>query len=206
MRKRVHAWSEYLAPFVHDRNRFRLVMCTLTLAPGVEWHAGMIRYYMRAARRNLKDSLLGYAWVAELQKRGAVHYHVLLWVKVGTDVPKPDTSGWWPYGSSRRETARTVFYICKYTSKGLHKAGDTPCPTLPRGARLFAVWIAPNFTNEPRYWQFLLSKLPMWVVETLMAEYLYYTAARGAGGYDLSPPDNAEVKIHITSPWIFHLT
>jgi hypothetical protein len=205
MRKRIHAWAEYLAPFVHDSGRFRLVMCTLTLAPENDWHAGMIRYYMKRVRRKLKDNLLGYAWVAELQKRGAVHYHVLLWVKAGTDVPKPDESGMWPWGSSRRETARTVYYICKYTSKGLHGADGKNHPTLPRGARIFAVWIAPNFTSEPRFWQFTLSKLPMWVVETLMAEYLYYTVTRGVGGYDISPPDNAEVKTHITSPWVFHL-
>ena len=31
-----------------------------------------------------------YTWVAELQKRGAVHYHLLAWLPVGVSMPKWD--------------------------------------------------------------------------------------------------------------------
>jgi hypothetical protein len=205
MRRRVYAWSKYLAPFIHNTAGFRLVMCTLTLDPQYGWQPGMVRYYMRACKRNLKHNLLGYAWTAEMQKRGAVHYHVLLVVRAGTDVPEPDTSGWWPYGSSRRETARTVYYIVKYLSKGRFIDDGKYHPTLPQGLRIFAVWIAPSFTNEPGYWQFTLEKLPGWLRELMVQSYQDFTAQRGVGGYDLSPPYDPEVKIHITTPWIFIL-
>jgi Protein of unknown function (DUF3296). len=32
---------------------------------------------------------LPYVWVAELQKRGALHYHVLLWLPRGLTLPNP---------------------------------------------------------------------------------------------------------------------
>lgn len=206
MRRRVHAWAKYLSPVLKDGQKYRMVMVTLTLRPEVSWKPNLIRDYMKRVRRSLKTGLVGYAWVGELQQRGAVHYHVLLILKRGTWLPYADKSGWWPWGMSKTETARTPFYITKYASKGrfINSYGDRP--TLPRGMRLFAVWIVPSFTNNPEFWEFSLSKYPMWVCELMMAEFLYWTINRGVGGYDLSPPNYPEVKTHITSPWILHLT
>jgi hypothetical protein len=74
-----------------------------------------------------------YVWVAEMQERGAVHYHVIFWLPRGLHMPKPDKRGWWPCGDSRIEAARhAVGYVAKYASKG--EEG----PAFPRGVRIHA--------------------------------------------------------------------
>jgi hypothetical protein len=60
-----------------------------------------------------------FVWVAELQNRGAVHYHILVLLPKGLTMPKPDKQGWWPHGSTRIEWAKCAGgYIAKYASKG----------------------------------------------------------------------------------------
>lgn len=69
-----------------------------------------------ASRRGVD---VGYVWTAELQKRGAVHYHVVCWVPQDFKLPMPDKQGWWRHGMSRIELARRpVGYLVKYASKG----------------------------------------------------------------------------------------
>lgn len=59
-----------------------------------------------------------YVWVSELQKRGALHYHLLIWVPRRLRLPRPDSCGWWPHGMSNIETARNpVGYMVKYATK-----------------------------------------------------------------------------------------
>lgn len=160
MRRRVKAWSEALKDYIHGR-RYRVVMITLTYRPGVEWQPGHIRDFMRRVRRGLGDGLVGYAWVAEMQLRGAVHYHVLLVVRRGVSIPKPDKAGWWLHGLTRIETARTVFYILKYTGKEHQKVG------FPKGLRVFAVWIAKDVLTAVERLRFRLSALPSWLVNVV---------------------------------------
>lgn len=110
-----------------------------------------IREWLEARGHRLR-----YVWVAELQERGAVHYHVMLWLPRGVRIPKPDTRGWWPHGSSRIEGARnSVGYIAKYASKcqtvenfprGLRLSG---CGGLDEDARLEASWwMLPKHARE----------------------------------------------------------
>jgi hypothetical protein len=76
---------------------------------------------------------LRYVWVAELQQRGALHYHALLWLPRGLSLPKPEKKGWWPHGSTRIEWARKpAGYLVKYASKLDSKVGLG----FPPGARL----------------------------------------------------------------------
>lgn len=112
----------------------RLVMLTLTYADAETWKPNDIRNFMLSLRKVLGEALLAYAWVLEMQKRGAPHYHVLLYVKRGTNIPKPDEE-LWKHGLSRIETAKSAFYIAKYTGKEYQKHD------LPPNARMFAVWI-----------------------------------------------------------------
>lgn len=42
-----------------------------------------------------RGHVLRYVWVAELQMRGALHYHVVTWLPRGLTLPKPDKQGWW---------------------------------------------------------------------------------------------------------------
>jgi hypothetical protein len=111
-------------------------MLTLTYANGGDWrpnHMGELTKRMREwfRRRNIP---FRYVWVAELQQRGVIHYHMALWLPNGFRIPYPDKCGWWVHGSTRIELARNaVPYLMKYLSKGSDKAG---CWRLPEGARM----------------------------------------------------------------------
>lgn len=111
-------------------------MVTLTYRPGVDWKPSHVRaaltHYREWCRRRRVPCR--YVWVAELQKRGAVHYHIACWLPEGMRPPKFDVQGWWPHGSTNRVVARkAVPYLMKYLSKG---SGSM---ALPDGARGYGV-------------------------------------------------------------------
>jgi hypothetical protein len=113
--------------------RFRPVMVTLTYAPGETWQARHIKAFLNAARmwHKRRGQPMRYTWVAEMQERGAVHYHVIFWLARHLQMPKPDKRGWWSYGASKIEAVRhAVGYIAKYASKG------EDGPAFPRGVRI----------------------------------------------------------------------
>lgn len=114
----------------------RCCMVTLTYRNGADWQPLHVAEFVKVVRQHLarRGICFRYCWVAELQKRGAIHYHLALWLPADVSLPKPDQSGWWPYGSTRIETARNaVPYLMKYLSKG-NKASDH---CLPLGARSY---------------------------------------------------------------------
>lgn len=164
LRRRVYSWAKTLEPFLVgvERKDYRLVMITLTYKGVDDWKPNQLRDYLLDLRDVLATKLVAYAWVAELQARGAVHYHLFLIVRRGTLVPKPDESGMWPFGMSKIETGKTVFYIVKYTGKEHQKVGR-----FPKGLRMFAVWIADGFVSQITRWFFRLSSLPKWFKEVI---------------------------------------
>lgn len=171
MRKRVKGWSELLKQFPH----YVMKMCTLTYAPENDWEANHVRDFMLDLRKFCGDALIAYAWVAELQQRGAVHYHVLIVLKYNLYIPKLDQEKIWEYGWTRVEVARTPFYILKYTQKALHDGKQ-----FPKGLRLFSVWVsAKEFLSEVRR-VFRLSSLPQWLVA--LVESMSDFPKRVAGG------------------------
>lgn len=135
--------------------RYRCAMVTLTYAPDVKWEARHITGYIKAVRQWLarRGHPMRYVWVAELQQRGAIHYHVLIWLPRGLTLPKPDKRGHWPHGSTRIEWARRpVGYLAKYATKLSQRAGG-----IPRGTRIYGVggcpihlgwWRAPGWLRE----------------------------------------------------------
>lgn len=59
-----------------------------------------------------------YLWVAELQKRGALHYHIIVWLPRGMTIPAPDKQGWWPHRMTQVKWAHhAVGFLCKYVSE-----------------------------------------------------------------------------------------
>lgn len=95
-----------------------------------------------------------YVWVAEMQKRGVIHYHLIVFHPKKLSFPKPDKSGMWPHGSSSRSTGikHAVAYMAKYMSKGDEAA-------FPKGARTYGCGgLDGTGKVEMRYW-----KLPTWV-------------------------------------------
>lgn len=127
-------------------------MQTLTYAgDNRAWRPEHISRYLDALRRwhyaRTGSKTVRYAWVAELQQRGVIHYHVVIWLAGGLTPPKPDTA-WrrtdrrglvhveppmWPHGMSNRLKARApVAYLMKYASKVESKTVGT----YPHGARI----------------------------------------------------------------------
>ena len=95
--KRVHAWASALKPvFDNSNNRYQMTMITLTYAPGYDWKPLQVSHLMMKIKYELKDKLVAYAWVAEMQERGAVHYHLILVTRKGTTIPHMDDLGWCP--------------------------------------------------------------------------------------------------------------
>jgi len=109
---------------------YYLACITLTYASSSDWSPKDVSAFVRRLRSfyGRRKWRLVYFWVAELQKRGAVHYHVLVWVKRGHKLPFADVSGWWRKGMTHVMAIRSYGYIAKYLQKG----GD-----FPKGLRLF---------------------------------------------------------------------
>lgn len=153
MRRRVAAWGK-AATMPGD-----MIMITATYRYIGAWRPRHMSDLMRHIRRHLGNRLQGYMWVAELQKRGAVHYHILLKVTHGSRIPMPDKVGWWPYGMTRIELVRNVqsagAYVRKYMSKG-----DNDMP-FPPGLRLYAVVIRKFLSSEA--WQLRWWSTPAWL-------------------------------------------
>lgn len=142
-----------------QKTRFKVAMLTLTYADVNGWKPQHIKELLRHIRQYLarRGHQFLYCWVAELQQRGAVHYHVVIWLPKGVTIPKPDKRGWWPHGSTQIIWARKpVSYIAKYASKTNSKTGN-----LPRGIRLYGVgglqrpdryerawWMLPEYIRE----------------------------------------------------------
>ena len=125
-------WAARL--FVHEFPKLRALMVTLTYRPGVEWEARHISDALKRCREwHKKKSLeMRYTWVAELQKRGALHYHICFWLPANISMPMFDKQRWWPHGWSNVIRARNpIGYLVKYISKcdSAHE--------FPRGARIY---------------------------------------------------------------------
>jgi len=131
--------------------RHRALLVTLTYRPDVYWSPRHISNYLQHVRKWCisRGATVRYVWVAELQKNGRVHYHVLFWLPAHLSMPKPDKQGWWPHGMSRIEVARkAVGYLVKYASKGRSKSGEW----FPKGCRLSGFGGLSQRDRERRSW------------------------------------------------------
>jgi hypothetical protein len=193
LRHRVGAWADCAKQHFNDRNKFITIMTTLTYRSSEDWRPDQIRDYMRIIKKFLGSYLIAYGWVAELQDRGAVHYHVLIVQRRGRILPKPDQAGFWTWGCTRVEFAKKQGYLMKYAQKCDTAEGNN----FPPGLRLFAVVISKNFSQENLYHLFRLSTLPRWVWELYMegGELGKNYPARLKGGWRIRE------EFH-KSPWV----
>lgn len=130
---------------------------TLTYRPGVNLQARHITDLLKRLRQwgKRRGFVLPYVWVLERGSRfGRLHYHVIVWLPRGVNLPKPDKQGWWPHGFSNIKRARNpVGYLAKYAGK------DSAPP--PKGFRMHgcgglawedrlerAWWSAPRWVRE----------------------------------------------------------
>jgi len=143
-------------------SRVRKVFVTLTYRDVEGWNPNHIRQFTRRVRDWCRDRRVPcrFVWVGELQKRGALHYHFLLWIPRRFVLPKPDKRGWWPHGSTNvKEAQHAVSYIAKYASKTTAEQAAG----YPRGARMHgAGGLDQEARRHVRYWQ-----APEWVRDAL---------------------------------------
>lgn len=175
--------------------RYRAAMVTLTYRPGVEWsghHVSSVLNHYRNWLRRRRHPLM-YVWVAELQKRGAVHYHLVLWLPKGLTPPKPDAQGWWRHGMTRVEWARRpIGYLCKYTSKG------EDVSTFPKGLRLHGRGgLSPPQRRVVSWWL-----LPRYVRDHFKSSGPTYTSGKGGSSARLSSFPEAFITRALGGGWI----
>ncbi len=153
---------------------------TLTYHPAVGWHPDHIASAMKRFRNWCRSQGVDcrYTWVAELQQRGAVHYHLLAWLPPGQRMPhwdKPTSKRggvrppFWSHGMSNTELARSgVGYLMKYLSK----LGELT--RFPKGLRLYGIGGLSKAGRLVRSWY----NLPQWA----KAAYGVGELARTSGG------------------------
>lgn len=155
LRRRVR-WT---ADYIHRKLGGKPAMLTLTYADADAWkpeHITALLNHMRNWMRRHGDHTFRYVWVAELQQRGAVHYHVLVWLPRGLTLPKPDKQGWWPHGMTNWKWAKkAVGYITKYATKLESKMDEG----FPKGMRLHGSGGLDDHGVAHRAWRFL----PEWI-------------------------------------------
>lgn len=195
MKRRVWAWANFLQK---ESEGASLWMITLTYKGVHDWQPNHIRNFMQAFRKMFGKKLIGYAWVAELQERGAVHYHVMVYLKGVKSLPHFDDLGLWSHGMTRVDRARTPFYIITYSGKSAQKTGR-----FPKGLRMFAVWLSPAAVAEHILYQFSLTAKPQWVKDIILQfDSLYSSRIRPkrvqGGGWDIA-------DMLFRSPYLFSL-
>lgn len=142
---------------------------TLTYRPGIEWASDHLSKAVKGFRNwcAARRVPCRYTWVAELQHRGAVHYHLLAWLPVGVRMPKWDRRtatnrgaerlAFWPHGMTNVQIAKAgVGYLMKYLSK----LGELM--RFPKGLRLYGIGGLNETGKSVRRWY----NLPEWVKRT----------------------------------------
>ena len=124
---------------LHEQNcpkGFRCWFVTLTYRGCDDWHPRHVSQALERFRHwcKLRHTTARYVWVAELQQRGALHYHLAIWLPAHLSYPmwdKPTRSlgAFWPHGMTNRQLARNaVGYLMKYMSKvGKHHVYPKHC-------------------------------------------------------------------------------
>lgn len=144
--------------------RCKIAMLTLTYQELDGWNPRHISELLTHIRKWCQRNGIPfrYVWVGELQKRGALHYHILIWLPKGRSLPKPDKQGWWKHGHTKIEWAKNALgYIAKYASKGQQDAHH-----FPKGCRIHGCGGLSAVARSERCWW----SMPGWVREITTIE------------------------------------
>lgn len=141
---------------------------TLTYRNADDWRANHVRNAIDLYRKWCKALAVAcrYTWVAEIQPKrlertgeSAVHYHLLVWLPRGVNMPQWDRSrakraAFWPHGMTNTQKAKAgVGYLMKYLSK----LGELT--RFPKGLRLYGIGGLTQQARTVRAW----FNLPEWV-------------------------------------------
>lgn len=138
LRRRVLAWCKMVSWYQKDNPKSsELLFVGLTYRDVKSYQPGQIKAYVKELKRRMGAGLLAFAWVAELQKRGAVHYHLMVLVRHGKRMPLPDKSGMWPFGSSSVKLCDNPYALLYYEKEDYQR----DIGKLPKGCRSYGVSI-----------------------------------------------------------------
>jgi hypothetical protein len=140
LQKVISSWARVVEGHYPGR---LMIALDLTYAEINDWENGHIGKYIKTLKGSLGDHLIAWAWVLEIQERGAPHYHVLV-ITDGVWPKFPDKSGHWKFGLSRTDRAKIPWYLMKYTGKE-HQKDFT---RFPRGARAYGVGFRDEAARE----------------------------------------------------------
>ena len=191
LRRRIFAWSRVIDAITKQPGvkmaMYRLSYDTAgTLVKASEWQALDISLFMQRLRARMGKRLLAYAWVAELQIRGVIHYHVCI-VYRGY-APMPDRSyhskdarkHWrsfnrmWEKGSSHTDLeVRSPYYMASYCKKAYQK----DYLHFPMGAHAWAVWISDAGLKASLKWEALEDYKKAEIAHIMLDEGLGYVEA-----------------------------
>ncbi|TJY55754.1 replication endonuclease [Sinimarinibacterium sp. CAU 1509] len=168
----MHAASLHEAAIVEQFGRCTPIMVTATLREDVaplqadastpvklarKWFERQVKHYPKAERPRFR-----FVRVAELTKRGRLHYHFVFFLPPGMRLPMWDKCGWWRHGMTRMEWCRgaSVGYVAKYLSKA------TNGRPMPKGLRMHATGgLTRDEASAKRY-----HMAPTWVREYFSKE------------------------------------
>lgn len=185
--RRSITWASTLIQDALGPLRYRPAMLTLTYRDVQGSEACHVSELLNRIRGWLerRGRQLHYVWVAELQQRGALHYHVVIWLPKGLTLPKPDKQGWWPHGHTRIEWARNpIGYLIKYASKF-----DTK-HSLPKSTRLHGAGGFTATAKKIRRWL----NLPTWL-KRLAGVGSAFVRVKGSGLVE------RDTGVCMQSPW-----
>lgn len=169
LRTALHSWVDIIENINEKGVSLEKKMITLTYAKAEDWQPKQITKYTKFLRRFLGDSLYSYAWVAELQERGAIHYHIVAYVKKGVKIPHPDKPVGhknfiaWEHGLSNIKTCQKPAYLVSYLGKEKQKDFHK----FPLGARAYGIYVSLEFKSLILgYKKFRM--LPTWLQDELL--------------------------------------
>ena len=194
-----------------DVKRYRPKFVTLTFADVVEsWEAERaIQKFTDNLRKYAKrhgGDTLAYFWSAEVQKRGALHYHVLI---LGLPyLPKELVKVWWPYGfvdvRAVDDIGRAFKYLAKYCWKWGKLASEPD--SLPDWWFFFSVFSKRRYGFSRWFTLPPLQRIPRWLREFFEDQgieecLLKAKRAVGGGWLLLLERPGMQVELHFPSPY-----
>lgn len=170
---------EQIVKVMYPVTKYRMVHVTLTYAEMDTWAKGDLSQYINSLRGFLKESLVAFCWIGGMQlPRRALHYHVVIVVPIGTNVPKPDKRGHWKHGMTKMRTWKSMRYFMRYFEK-FHEL-----EAYPKGYRLvgygFEDWSIRDAFSElvrlnskkgsPGQWRYVGSAVTKEYAENVLAK------------------------------------
>jgi len=187
LKGRLYGWLRLVSALLSN---YYAVCVTLTYADR-SWCSRDVSAFIKRVREYYRRRgwRFTYFWVAELQERGAVHFHIIIFVPRGHKLPKPDQRGWWKKGFTN---IIAVKHFAAYLSKYLQKGIDGKI-RFPKGIRIFG-YGGLDYLERCMY---RCSWLPRAVVNYLREKFdVFFVAAKRGSTIEVFTSDGRRFIIH----------